>query len=92
MKTLLPFWLIIPLVFASPGRSQNVARMEQVIQSYVTDGRFMGSVLVVRGDQILLNKGYGAANLEWNVPNDPSTIFRLGPASPDWNLVSGLAR
>jgi len=52
--------------------------MEQVIQSYVTDGRFMGSVLVARGDQILLNKGYGAANLEWNVPMIPPPDFGWG--------------
>jgi hypothetical protein len=37
----------------------------------------MGSVVVVRGDQILLNKGYGMANLEWNIPNAPDVNFRL---------------
>jgi hypothetical protein len=25
-----------------------------------------------------LDKGYGSANLEWNIPNSPSTKFRLG--------------
>jgi CubicO group peptidase (beta-lactamase class C family) len=38
----------------------------------------MGSILVERNDQILLDKGYGYANLEWQVPNSPDTKFRLG--------------
>jgi hypothetical protein len=28
----------------------------------------MCSVLVARGDEVLLSKGYGSANLEWNIP------------------------
>ena len=56
------------------------ARMEEVVQSYVKDKEkpFMGTVLVERAGQVLLNKGYGSANLEWDVPNTPATKFRLG--------------
>src|SRR5215510_16010774 len=38
----------------------------------------MGSVLVARDGKVLLNQGYGSANLEWGVPNSPTTKFRLG--------------
>jgi CubicO group peptidase (beta-lactamase class C family) len=38
----------------------------------------MGAVLVARGNDILLNKGYGEANVEQNIPNDPNTKFRIG--------------
>jgi CubicO group peptidase (beta-lactamase class C family) len=53
-------------------------RLEQIASSYTDGNVFMGSVLVVRGDEILLNKGYGKANLEKNIPNDPDTKFRIG--------------
>jgi CubicO group peptidase (beta-lactamase class C family) len=53
-------------------------RMDEVVQSYVTDKKFMGSVLVAEGEKVLLSKGYGSANLEWEVPNAPDTKFRLG--------------
>jgi len=56
----------------------DVSRMEQVVQSYVSSKQFMGSVLVARDQTIVLDKGYGFANLEWNVPNSPTTKFRLG--------------
>ena len=36
------------------------------------------AVLVRRGDQILLRKGYGSANLELDVPMRPELVFRLG--------------
>jgi CubicO group peptidase (beta-lactamase class C family) len=56
----------------------NVARMEEVVRSYVDAKQFMGSVLVARDGKVILSKGYGSANLEWDVPNSPSAKFRLG--------------
>lgn len=56
----------------------NIDRMEQVVRSYVDNAQFMGSVLVARDETVLLNKGYGFANLEWEIPNSPTTKFRLG--------------
>ena len=53
-------------------------RLDQVVKSYTTDNAFMGAVLVADGDQVLLNKGYGMANLEWNIPNAPDVKFRIG--------------
>ena len=53
-------------------------RLEKIASSYTDGNVFMGSVLVVRGDEILLNKGYGKAKLEKNIPNDPDTKFRIG--------------
>jgi hypothetical protein len=51
------------------------ARMEQVIQSYVSNRMFMGSVLVARGNIMLLDKGYGFANLEWDTANSRNQSF-----------------
>jgi CubicO group peptidase (beta-lactamase class C family) len=56
----------------------NVARMEQVVRSYLDAKQFMGSVLVARDGKVILSKGYGSANLEWDVPNSPTAKFRLG--------------
>src|SRR6266550_2526373 len=41
----------------------NLARMEQVVQSFVKDKQFMGAVLVARENEVLLDKGYGFAIL-----------------------------
>ena len=62
--------------------------MDQVIQSYVAEHEFMGSVLVARGSQVLLSKGYGSADLEWNIPNAPDTRFRLGSITKQFTAAS----
>lgn len=56
----------------------DVARTDQIVQSYVTAKQFMGSALIARNGQILLDKGYGYADLEWQIPDTPETKFRLG--------------
>lgn len=65
----------------------NVARMEQIIQAYVP-ARFMGSVLVAQDGKILLDKAYGFANMEWEVPNTPTTKFRLGSITKQFTAAS----
>lgn len=43
--------------------------------------RFHGAVLVARGDQIAVDQAYGQADLILGVPNQTSTVFRLGTLS-----------
>jgi CubicO group peptidase (beta-lactamase class C family) len=65
-------------ILTTPALAMDVTRMEQVVQARAVDDQFMGAVLVAQGDDILLDKAYGAANLEWDIPNTPSTRFRIG--------------
>lgn len=57
---------------------RKVERLDAVAKSYLADNAFMGAVLVAEGDHLLLNKGYGMADLEWSIPNAPEVRFRLG--------------
>jgi CubicO group peptidase (beta-lactamase class C family) len=66
----------------------DTARMEQVIQSYVANRQFMGSVLVAQDGKLLLDKSYGYANLEWQVSNTPTTKFRLGSVTKQFTAAS----
>jgi CubicO group peptidase (beta-lactamase class C family) len=65
----------------------SVSRMEQVVHSYLDEKKFMGSVLVARDGAVLLSKGYGSANLEWHVPNSPTTKFRLGSVTKQFTAA-----
>jgi len=62
--------------------------MEQVIQSYVKAGTFMGTVLVARDGTVVLDKAYGSANVEWDIPNTPTTKFRLGSITKQFTAAS----
>ena len=72
---------------ASAGE-QDTARMEQVIQSHVSAGTFMGTVLVARDGAVVLDKAYGMANLELEVPNTTATKFRLGSITKQFTAAS----
>jgi len=77
---------------AQTSAADPVARMQELVQSYakstVLQNEFMGSVLVAEGDKVLLNQGYGSANLEWGMPNAPDTKFRLGSLTKQFTAAS----
>jgi CubicO group peptidase (beta-lactamase class C family) len=73
---------------AQDGARPDVSRMDQVVQSYVNNKQFMGSVLVARGEDVLFGKSYGSANLEWNIPNTPATKFRIGSMTKQFTAAS----
>jgi CubicO group peptidase (beta-lactamase class C family) len=68
--------------------AQDAARMDQVIQPSVSAKQFMGSVLVAQGSQVIFSRGYGSANLEWDIPNSPATKFRLGSLTKQFTAAS----
>jgi CubicO group peptidase (beta-lactamase class C family) len=72
---------------ASVGQ-HDTARIEQVIQGYVTAGTFMGTVLVARDGVVVVDKGYGLANVEWDVPNTPATKFRIGSITKQFTAAA----
>ena len=80
--------IALVLVTVSAAGAQDTARMEQVIQSHVSAGTFMGTVLVARDGAVVLDKAYGMANLELEVPNTPATKFRLGSITKQFTAAS----
>src|SRR5271157_2720966 len=65
----------------------NISRMDQVVHGYTDSKLFMGSVLVAREGKVLLSKGYGFADMEWDVPNSPTTKFRLGSVTKQFTAA-----
>jgi CubicO group peptidase (beta-lactamase class C family) len=78
-----PRLLLFALILATssviaPAAPPPAERMDQIARYYVDAQQFMGAVLVTHGDEVLFSKAYGAANLEWNIPNTLDTKFRIG--------------
>ena len=65
-----------------------IKRMNELVQSYTDDKEFMGSVLVAKNQDIVLNNGYGFANIEWNIPNIPTTKYRLGSLTKQFTAAA----
>lgn len=82
------FSLVVLATCASPVMAQDVTRMDQVVRASADRDEFSGSVLVARGDEVLLDKGYGLANREWNIPNAGDTRFRLASVTKQFTAVA----
>ncbi|HEX7679942.1 MAG TPA: serine hydrolase domain-containing protein [Thermoanaerobaculia bacterium] len=56
----------------------HAEKIDALLAAYHKQRYFNGSALVAEKGQVILRKGYGLANMEWDVPNAPDTKFRLG--------------
>ncbi|MDU8886241.1 serine hydrolase [Yeosuana sp. MJ-SS3] len=84
-KIILPFVL---LFFFNISFSQNKAeQIDQLVQTYTDYGKFNGSVLVSEQGKVIFKKGYGLANMEWDIPNQPNTKHRLGSITKQFTAM-----
>jgi CubicO group peptidase (beta-lactamase class C family) len=77
---------LVTLVVLVPASSNTEPRaaLDQAVQ----DSGFAGAVLVARGETVLLEKGYGQANVELGVPNTPQTVFRIGSVTKQFTAAA----
>ncbi len=70
----LVFTLSINFIF-----SQSKEKLiDDLMIKYYNYYQFNGSVLVADKGKIIFEKGYGFANMEWQIPNTPDTKFKIG--------------
>jgi CubicO group peptidase (beta-lactamase class C family) len=71
--------VIAVLLFQISSLAQDKARqIDEFLSLYSKYQQFNGSALVAENGKVIFKKGYGMANMEWNIPNEPDTKFRLG--------------
>jgi D-alanyl-D-alanine carboxypeptidase len=79
----------LPLGAAKPALHDTLAqRIDQIMAEAYPADQPGASVLVKRGDEVVLRKGYGLASLEWGVPDDPVTVFPIGSISKQITAVA----
>jgi D-alanyl-D-alanine carboxypeptidase len=75
---------------ASAQTGQNLAqRLDSVASSAVLAKRAVGTVAaVVKGPDTLLFKGYGRADLEWEVPMPADAMFEIGSVTKQFTAAA----
>lgn len=85
----LVFWVAVPLNCHAASQPNDVrAKIDQYMNAVVNLDHFMGSVLVARGNRVLLAKGYGMADVKANTPNTPETEFRIGSVTKQFTAMA----
>jgi CubicO group peptidase (beta-lactamase class C family) len=79
---------LVLLLSMSPARAGGeVAAIDQYMSQWHETGRFNGVVLVAKDGKTVFAKGYGLANMEWNIPNGPDTKFKIHSISKQFTTV-----
>jgi CubicO group peptidase (beta-lactamase class C family) len=77
------------MVLSVAAFAQDLApKADEIVNAYVKQNKFSGSVLVAKGGKVILSKGYGMANYELEVPNTPQTKFRLGSITKQFTSMA----
>src|SRR6218665_1475866 len=84
---LIAFFVAFQLSTLSVFAQDKAQQIEQLLSKYNEYGQFNGSALVAENGKIILKKGFGSANMEWNIPNQPDTKFRLGSISKQFTAL-----
>jgi CubicO group peptidase (beta-lactamase class C family) len=84
------FFAILVVCFSLPAFAFDEAttKIEEYLAACVEAEQFNGAVLVARGDEQLVSRGFGMANFEHDVPNTPQTKFRLGSVTKQFTSMA----
>jgi CubicO group peptidase (beta-lactamase class C family) len=86
--------LVLGVCATAPGAAQPapssaaVAAVDSLMAAYSRPGSPGAAVLVFRGDQQLLAKGYGRANLEYDAPITTRTVFHTASVSKQFTAFA----
>jgi len=71
-----------------PYAALIASQVDRLLTNKLTHRQFSGSVLIAHNGQLLLNKGYGMADWDHQVPNTPRTRFYLGSSTKQFTAMA----
>ncbi|WP_462154084.1 serine hydrolase [Pseudoalteromonas piscicida] len=85
----LPHLLLFLCLFSMPAQAttQLQKQLDDYIAQYHQIKEFDGAALVARGSEVLLQQGYGFANVEWQIANQPNTKFKLASVTKQFTAL-----
>ncbi len=87
MKNL--YLLFVTVFFLTNGinAQTKIEKIDQLVSKYAEYGQFNGSVLVAEKGEVIYKKGFGFANVEWSIPNQPDTKHRLASITKQFTAM-----
>ena len=78
---------VLTATFNVSHAQNKVDKLDKLISTYADYGKFNGSVLVAEKGNVIYKKGFGLADMEWNIPNQPDTKHRLGSITKQFTAM-----
>src|SRR5215217_2740282 len=79
--------LALLLAVSSAGAASRKDSIDRLAAKYTELKQFNGALLVADDKGIILKKGYGQANFEWQLPVTPDTKFRIGSVTKQFTAA-----
>lgn len=86
-KTVCIFLIACSISFNIVNGQTKEEKIENLLNLYTEYNQFNGSVLVSEKGNVLYKKGFGYANMEWDISNDPETKHRLGSITKQFTAM-----
>ncbi|MET2985327.1 serine hydrolase [Aureibaculum conchae] len=83
---LLGFVAIVISINFSFGQTKT-EKLDNLLNKYHEYGKFNGSVLIADQGKVVYKKGFGMANMEWDIPNKSTTKHRLGSITKQFTAM-----
>lgn len=89
MRRLLLAALLVPAVAGAQSRAAIIQKLDSIAHSGILENRAVGiAAAVVKGNDTLLLKGYGRANVEWDVPMPADAMFEIGSVAKQFTAAA----
>lgn len=77
-----------PTAISKPSAQEITGKVDEYMNAAVKNYHFSGSILVARDGKPFINKSYGMANYELNVPNTPQTRYRIASVTKQFTATA----
>jgi CubicO group peptidase (beta-lactamase class C family) len=82
------FCAIFIIMFQNVCFGQDINyKLDKIITNHAESGHLNGALLVAENGNIIYSKAFGLANLEWSIPNDINTKFRIYSMSKQFTAL-----
>ena len=73
------FLLLLTYTYGQSKQDKQLAKaLDQILSGQFKPTEPGGALLIAKKGEVVYEKGFGLANLEWNVPINPNTVFQIG--------------
>src|SRR5580658_1971376 len=81
-------FLVATKTFAQSLPDSTIKKIDSLFLRWNSPNSPGCTVGIIRNDSLIFSKGYGMANLEYGIPNEPQTLFHMASVSKQFTAYS----
>ncbi|MCA6075067.1 serine hydrolase domain-containing protein [Fulvivirga sedimenti] len=87
MKKMFLFLVCLQIMIHAHGQPDQFSSIDSIFAEWSQPGSPGAALGIIRNGELIYAKGYGFANLEYDIPNTANTVFRIGSTSKQFTAA-----